>query len=330
MKNNINLDELFSSAKNAEPVFSTDDARALIENASIASTGNLYNKKIKGSTIMNIISAAVLTAAAIGIIGYNNLTDNHKSIEKNVQVVSNNKLDENKSNFNPNPTVAEIVNSSKNVETIDVDARNHTLKDDNNSLLTGENQLIKGVNVIELSAEEAKKIGIRISKDGDYIEYITGANSQKPELVKIYVDWGIGINKIHSTDMRNYAEMNEPRMITDNFGNKRLSTYNQDENSNLSKLEFMDKDKNLYIQSISSNDADKNVNIVMGGTANSIDIPNTKTNTNTIILAENTNKPEYNNKNITIEDEKVELTNSDFYYNPKDINNSSMDFTILF
>ncbi len=250
MKNNINLDELFSKAREAEPVFSKDDASSLIENAPIASTGSLINKKLIGSPIMNIITAAVITAIAVGAITYNSMTDIQPNIQrKSVQVLQKDAKD---SKLNPNPTVAEVVNSSEQMDKMNDKHESEITKVDK----VFANDVIQGVNIIELTEEQAKNIGITIGNDADCIEYISGSFDVNPQLVKIYVDWRVSTNSLNSNQLPKGKNIFEPRMVTDNFGNKRISTFNDDETSNLAKLEFMDKDKNLYIQSIS---ADENV-----------------------------------------------------------------------
>ncbi len=332
MKNNINLDELFSKAKNAEPVFSKDDANTLIENASIASTGRLLNKKIKRNTLMNILSAAAVTAIAVGVISYNSLTKNYDNInQKSIQIVQNDKFQTNDLNPNPKQTISEIsIAEASDKNTVEKVAIITKTDESNSGNVNWEKDVIQGVNIIELTAEQAKNIGITIGDNADCIQYISGQSRQNPELVKIFVDWGVGVNQIHSTDKKKLASSFEPRMVTDNFGNKRISTFNEDESSNLSRLEFMDKDKNLYIQSITSKDSDKNLNVVMGDmnfTPNSDIKMHTMSNSNSMGLSSIHQKPDDQSKSVKIDNDKVVLTTQNFYYDNNPLNTSTMNLT---
>ncbi len=335
MKNNINLDELFSKAKEAEPVFSKDEARTLIENASIASTGSLFNKNIKGSSIMNIMTAAVVTATAVGIIAYNSMTNSQENVTKRtIQIVQNDNIKTKESKLNPELTVADIVNAEQ-TEKYDKKILVETPKTDseNTNNVNWEKDVIQGVNIIELTEEQAGNIGITIGENADCIQYISGKTKESPELVKIYVDWGVGINQINSNDKKNIAGMFEPRMVTDNFGNKRISTFNEDENSNLSKLEFMDKDKNLYIQSITNKDSDKSVNVVMGGMDKTIiatsSNPNSFDYSNTMNWTQNENKPDEQTRTLDLKDEQIIVTDRKYFYSNPNNNNSMMNFTTV-
>ncbi len=229
--NNPNLNDYFNSAKSQPAVVSGDEARTLVNDISegrVSPYKSNFRTK-KGFRKMNFILAGLATTAAIGVISMNVFNSGNQA--EKINQVQNTTQNVNQPNSNlailtGNETITEKKSEPKSESVInDVKKKESEIKP-----FEPKKMDIKGVNLVELTGEEAEKLGIHaVTGDNAYIEFWD--SRFKPTLCSLFVKGNFTFTPKENENGKSMKTV-FPRMITDNVGNRRFSVIN-DEDSKL-------------------------------------------------------------------------------------------------
>ncbi|MBM2814350.1 MAG: Peptidase [Ignavibacteria bacterium] len=255
---NINLDKYFEQARSEQAIISKDEARNLVVSASgkyvqhLADVGHLTHsykpKLIKGIKPMNIVYAAITTAAAAGFIAYNTLLPPEKFTPNTASKTTTAVKDV------QHPVVPKDVQHPADVGHLeslkDVQHLGDVghLKTDNDES-TNERQSpcptpskvdIKGVQIIELSPKELENLGIKVNFDetegGKLTYWVAGKDKAHP--FTVFVKGGVSLDPWANYNVTEQVKVSfSPRLITDNAGNRRIESLPDEEETNNSIIQ---------------------------------------------------------------------------------------------
>ena len=264
--NHKKLERLFSKARESEPVMSSDEIRGIISDTELVRDYVKNSKQFKGVKTMNLLTGAVAAAAIVSSVFLADLA-------KNDDQPLSNKISITKNTGNSDSEKNILTNKPKDINTADAkvydDLAVNNNKDENSAENLADVEQINAVKTIKLSEKQIKDLGITIDKEGEYIEVYL--SKIKPLKHKIYVDWGVGFNENELKDDNNKKlNIPVPQFISDNMGNRRITT-------------IIDDDEHIVLSSINTT---KNTNCALAEVFISDDtniLDNGKVNVDSII-----------------------------------------------
>lgn len=223
-KNDINIDELFTKAKNEKLIISNSELESMLDGKILpAEKFRLINKFKRNKKMINIIG---ITAAAVGILFWNTLDFDSNKISDNSANIKNQvvKIEENTKN-NSEPQVKE----HKPILPIDNNllANKSRHKDENTPpdtiRVSSGTAPVNGINSVEILPEELSTFGVYVDENGDFMDVYLDSSAAKPS--RIYIDWGVSFNIKEKND-KSFNKNIIPSMITDNAGMRRIEVFN--------------------------------------------------------------------------------------------------------
>ncbi|MCX7736481.1 MAG: T9SS type A sorting domain-containing protein [Candidatus Kapabacteria bacterium] len=212
MKTEKNLDKLFELARDQKNLLALDEIQDLLnQKANIPSQYKKFNVKPRIGTFKMATALSSLIVISLSAFFIFNNPNNTQQAQ-----VSNLINNSHQSYLSDTPQEKQETVSSPTKIILQSGRKSNYIPINNTTKF------------IELSASESEKLGIKIDEKERTLRLVSNFDG-KPTLIKLSADWGTSFEPIKNNKVSNSQSSIMPKLITDNYGFRRVAFFNDDE-----------------------------------------------------------------------------------------------------